>query len=69
MQKSKKQQYFSSDVKYVDYKNIDLLREFIDPHARILPKKKTHVSSKNQRLVTTAIKRARYMALLPYVEA
>jgi small subunit ribosomal protein S18 len=55
--------------KFVDYKDVAYLRQFTDPHARMLPKKRTGVSSERQREISLAIKRARYMALLPYLEA
>lgn len=54
-------------IKYVDYKDTELLKKFINPHARIQGKKRTGVSSKYQRLLSEAIKRARFMALLPYL--
>lgn len=52
---------------YIDYKNVDLLKKFMNPHARIVSKKRTHISAKNQRLIANAIKRARFLGLLPYV--
>ena len=55
--------------KYVDYKDVAYLRQFTDPHARVLSKKRTGVSSERQREIALAIKRARYMALLPYLQA
>lgn len=55
--------------KYVDYKDIAYLREFLNPHAKILAKKRTGISSGKQREVSLAIKRARFMALLPYLAA
>ena len=55
--------------KYVDYKDVAYLRQFMNPHAKILAKKRTGVSSAKQREVSLAIKRARYMALLPYLAA
>lgn len=56
-------------AKYVDYKDVAYLRQFTDPHAKMLPKKRTRVSSERQREIAMAIKRARYMALLPYLAA
>ncbi len=55
--------------KFVDYKDVAYLRQFTDPHAKVLPKKRTGVSSERQREISLAIKRARYMALLPYLAA
>lgn len=51
---------------YLDYKNIRLLRRFMSVFERILPARVTGASPKHQRMVAEAIKRARYMALLPY---
>jgi len=60
--------YFKQNgIKHVDYKDIELLKKFINPHSRILSSKKTGVSSEYQRKLALAIKRARFMALLPYV--
>jgi len=55
--------------KYVDYKDVAYLKQFTSPHAKILSKKRTNVPAKKQRDIAQAIKRARYMALLPYVAA
>lgn len=63
-----KQCYFSSNnIKHIDYKDVELLKKFLDPYARMLPRKKTGTSAKNQRKLSLAIKRSRFMALLPYV--
>jgi len=55
--------------KFVDYKDVAYLRQFTDPHAKMLSKKRTGVSSERQREIAAAIKRARYMALMPYLSA
>ena len=52
---------------YVDYKDIDLLKKLINRHGRIVGRRKTGCSAVSQHAVTKAIKRARLMALLPYV--
>jgi small subunit ribosomal protein S18 len=63
-----KQCYFSqNNIKHIDYKDIDILEKFLNPYGRILSRKKTGVTAKNQRKLATAVKRARFMALLPYV--
>ena len=63
-----KQCYFNqNNIKYIDYKDVDLLKKFLNPHARIISHKRTGVSVKNQRLLAMAVKRARFMGLLPYV--
>jgi len=64
----KKQCYFSqNNIKYIDYKDLDILKKFINPHGRMISRKHTGVSAKSQRQLAMAIKRARFMALLPYV--
>ncbi|WP_127942877.1 MULTISPECIES: 30S ribosomal protein S18 [unclassified Mycoplasma] len=62
----RKNQYIGREVKYVDYKNVELLSKFINIHGRILPARVTGVTALQQRAISNAIKRARYMALLPY---
>lgn len=52
---------------YVDYKDVDLLSKLINRHGRIVGRRKTGCSAISQHAVTRAIKRARFMALLPYV--
>ena len=51
----------------VDYKDTELLKRFISERGKILPRRVTGTSAKNQRKVVNAIKRARVMALLPFV--
>ncbi len=51
----------------VDYKNIALLTKFVSERGKILPRRISSVSSKKQRALANAIKRARTLALLPYV--
>lgn len=64
----KVRQYFTTKrLAYIDYKDIAVLEYFTDAHARIKPKRKTRISAHNQRLLSQAIKRARFMALLPFV--
>jgi small subunit ribosomal protein S18 len=55
--------------KFVDYKDVTYLRQFMNPHAKIMGKKRTGVSAAKQRQISLAIKRARYMGLLPYLAA
>jgi small subunit ribosomal protein S18 len=54
-------------IKYVDYKDTEFLMKFINEQGKILPRRLTGNSLKFQRKVATAIKRARHLALLPYV--
>ena len=63
-----KQCYFSQhNIRYIDYKDTDILKRFINPHGRMINRKRTGVSAKYQRQLATAIKRARFIGLLPYV--
>ena len=68
MKPRKKVCYFTKNhIKYIDYKDVDLLKKYISPSGKITPKRITGTSAKYQRRLATAIKRARYMALLPFV--
>ena len=51
----------------IDYKDTSRLRRFISERAKILPRRMTGTCAKHQRQLTTAIKRARHVALLPYI--
>ena len=51
----------------IDYKNINLLRKFISEQGKILSRRMNRLTSKQQRLMTIAIKRARVLALLPFL--
>jgi small subunit ribosomal protein S18 len=55
--------------KYIDYKDVAYLKLFTNPHAKMLSKRRTGLPAGKQREIAMAIKRARYMALLPYVQA
>jgi small subunit ribosomal protein S18 len=60
--------FFSqNNIKHVDYKDTDILKKFLNPHARLMSRKKTGISAKYQRQLANAVKRARFMALIPYV--
>jgi small subunit ribosomal protein S18 len=52
---------------YVDYKDVELLKKLVNRHGRIVVRRKTGCCAVSQHAVTRAIKRARFMALLPYV--
>jgi small subunit ribosomal protein S18 len=54
-------------IKYIDYKDPDFLKKFLNEQGKILPRRLTGTSLKYQRKMATAIKRARHLALLPYV--
>ncbi len=52
---------------YVDWRDVDYLRQFIPERGKIMPRRISMISAKDQRRIATAIKRARTMALLPFV--
>jgi len=54
-------------IKYVDYKDVEFLKKFVNEQGKILPRRITGTSQKYQRKVAQAIKRARHLAILPYV--
>jgi len=61
--------YFTKNkITYIDYKDVELLKKFIAPNGKISPRRTTGTNAKYQRMLATAIKRARQMALLPYVD-
>lgn len=57
-----------NDIRHVDYKDVDLLKQFINPHGRIMSRKRSGLTAKQQRAVEEAIKRARFMGLLPFIQ-
>jgi small subunit ribosomal protein S18 len=56
-----------SGIKYIDYKDGDFLLKFVNEQGKILPRRLTGTSLKFQRKVSVAVKRARHLALMPYV--
>ena len=54
-------------IEYIDYKDINRLRRFVNERGKILPRRTTGTCAAHQRQLTVAIKRARHIALLPYV--
>ncbi|MFV0352006.1 MAG: 30S ribosomal protein S18 [Oscillospiraceae bacterium] len=54
-------------VDYIDYKDLNRLRKYTSERAKIIPRRVTGTCAKHQRELTLAIKRARHMALMPYV--
>lgn len=55
------------ELEYIDYKDTETLKQYINNEGKILPRRMTGVSAKYQRQLTTAVKRARHVALLPFV--
>lgn len=67
MQKKKYCRFKKSGIRYIDYKDPDFLLKFINEQGKLLPRRLTGNSLKFQRKVAVAVKRARHLALLPYV--
>lgn len=57
-----------NQISNIDYKDVKTLREFTNPHGRMFSRKRTNLSAKQQRQMDTAVKRARFMGLLPFIE-
>ena len=65
----KKVCYFTQNhIEHIDFKDVDLLRKYVTDRGKILPRRATGTSAKYQRKLAIAIKRARHMALLPFVK-
>ena len=62
-------QFCVDKIRVVDYKDFQRLRRFLSDRGKIEPRRKTGTCARHQRSLTTALKRGRYMALLPYVAA
>ena len=57
----------ASGKNYVDYKDTETLRKLVSGNGKILSRKRTGVTAMDQRMISQAVKRARFMALMPYV--
>jgi small subunit ribosomal protein S18 len=63
-----KQNFLSQNkVTYIDYKDIDVIKKFVNPHGRLIARKRTSVSANHQRQLAAALKRARFLGLMPFV--
>ncbi|MFW0862616.1 MAG: 30S ribosomal protein S18 [Candidatus Komeilibacteria bacterium] len=58
--------FCTNSVRDIDYKNVQLLQRFLSSYGKIVPRKRSGVCAKHQRKLATAIKRGRFMALLPF---
>ena len=67
VKKKKYCRFKKSGIKYIDYKDPNFLLKFVNEQGKILPKRLTGTSLKYQRKVSQAVKRARHIALMPYV--
>ncbi|MCS6967633.1 MAG: 30S ribosomal protein S18 [Cytophagales bacterium] len=65
--KKKYCRFKKSGIKYIDYKDANFLLKFVNEQGKILPRRLTGTSLKYQRRLAKAIKRARHLALLPYI--
>ncbi len=65
--KKKQREPLDIDPRALDYKNLQIVRRVISNYAKILPAKRLGTDAKTQRKLAQAVKRARYMALIPYV--
>ncbi|TVP84199.1 MAG: 30S ribosomal protein S18 [Thioalkalivibrio sp.] len=60
--------FTAEGIEYIDYKDLNLIRNFITETGKIVPSRVTGTSAKYQRQLATAVKRARFLALLPYTD-
>ena len=67
VKKKKYCRFKKNGIKYVDYKDAEFLKKFLNEQGKILPRRLTGTSLKFQRRVAQAVKRARHLALLPFV--
>ncbi|MSR68564.1 30S ribosomal protein S18 [Candidatus Saccharibacteria bacterium] len=65
--KIKQNKIYNEEIQYFDYKDIKTLQKYINSSGKIDPRKKTGASMKHQRMLAVALKRARHLALLPFV--
>ena len=67
IKKKKYCRFKKAGIKYVDYKDAEFLKKFLNEQGKILPRRLTGTSQKYQKKVATAVKRARHLAILPFV--
>ncbi len=60
--------FTAEKIEWIDYKDVDLLKEFISDTGKLIPARLTGTSAKYQRQLGTAVKRARFLALLPFTD-
>lgn len=62
------QDFFAAhNIQHIDYKDVEVLKRFLDPHGRIQKRRRSGLTAAHQRAVANAVKRARFMGLLPYI--
>ena len=69
MKRRKFCRFTAEGIEQVDYKDVDLLKDFVTETGKVVPSRITGTKAKYQRQLTTAIKRARFLALLPYSDS
>jgi small subunit ribosomal protein S18 len=57
----------NNNINHIDYKDVDRISAYLNPHSRMFNRRRSGLSAKEQRVFARAAKRARYMALVPYV--
>jgi small subunit ribosomal protein S18 len=67
IRKVKECKFTQAGLEYIDYKDVDTLQRFTNDQGKILPRRVTGTSAKHQRQLNRAIKRARFLSLMPYV--
>ena len=67
VKKRKYCRFKKAGIKYVDYKDAEFLKKFLNEQGKLLPRRLTGTSQKYQKKVATAVKRARHLAMLPFV--
>ena len=67
VKKKKYCRFKKAGIKYVDYKDAEVLKKFLNEQGKLLPRRLTGTSQKYQKKVATAVKRARHLAMLPFV--
>ncbi len=60
--------FTAEGVEHIDYKDLDTLKEYVSENGKVIPSRITGTKARYQRQLTTAIKRARYLALIPYTD-
>ena len=59
--------FCTNNIKHIDYRDVELLKKFLDSYARIGAHRRTGVCARHQRQLSQAVKRARFLALIPFV--
>ena len=67
LKKSKYCRFKKSGIKFIDYKDPEFLMKFVNEQGKLLPRRLTGTSAKYQKKVSQAVKRARHLAILPYL--